>query len=155
MKQPSETNRSRQAGFTLIETLVAIVILAFGLIAVTNLLIVAGTSNQVGHAATGTTAFARQQMDVLKATPYNAMTLGGDLESDVTLGGVDFFRTDTLPGLGQIRTRWAVTAIAGDNQIRYIEVRSESMSPLLRARSRTDLRTFRACTATQLGCPNP
>ena len=151
MKQPSQTTRNREAGFTLIETLVAIVILAFGLIAVTNLLIVAGTSNQVAHAATGTTAFARQQMDILKATPYNAMTLGGNVDSDVT----GFVRTDTLPGLGQIRTRWAVTAIAGDQQIRFIEVRSESMSPLLRARSRTDLRTFRACTATQLGCPNP
>jgi prepilin-type N-terminal cleavage/methylation domain-containing protein len=151
MKHPSQTTRSREAGFTLIETLVAIVILAFGLIAVTNLLIVAGTSNQVGHAATGTTAFARQQMDLLKATPYTAMTLGGSVDNDVT----GFVRLDTLPGLGQIRTRWAVTGIAGDQQIRYIEVRSESMAPLLRARSRTDLRTFRACTATQIGCPTP
>jgi len=152
MKQTAPANPSRrEAGFTLIETLVAIVILAFGLIAVTNLLIVAGTSNQVGNASSGATVLARQQMDILKATPYNSMTLGGDVDTD-TAG---FFRTETLPGVGQFRTRWAVIGIAGDNQLRFVQVRSESMSPLLRARSRVDLTTFRACTATQLGCPTP
>jgi prepilin-type N-terminal cleavage/methylation domain-containing protein len=151
MKQPSHSNRRGQAGFTLIETLVAIVILAFGLIAVTNLLIVAGTSNQVGNMLTAATSLARQQMDVLKATPYTALTPGGDVDSDVA----GYFSTVTWPGVGQLRVRWAVTAIAGDNQIRFVQVRAESMSPLLRARSRADLTTFRACTATQLGCPNP
>lgn len=154
MTQSSLTKRAQEAGFTLIETLTAIVILVFGLIAVTNLLIVAGTSNQVGSVATAATAEARRQMEALKSLPFTnaGMNPGGSIDSDVT-GFND--TTPTIPGVGAIHTRWAISTIAGDNQIRVIQVRSESTTPLLRARSRADLMTFRACTDTTLGCPTP
>ena len=42
-------DRSRESGFTLVETLVAIVVLVFGLMAVTNLMLVAATSNTVAN----------------------------------------------------------------------------------------------------------
>src|SRR5204863_2278147 len=42
-------SRGSEAGFTLVEALVAIVILVFGLIAVTNLMLVAASSNSVAN----------------------------------------------------------------------------------------------------------
>jgi Tfp pilus assembly protein PilV len=148
-KNPSE------AGFTLIETLTAIVILVFGLVAVTNLLIVAGTSNQVANVATATTAAARERLEILKATPFDQLSTGGSLDADVT----SFFEAaqsgGPIPGIGTIRTRWSIEVAGGDNQLRFIQVRSESTSPLLRSRSRAQLSTFRACTDQTLGCPEP
>ena len=51
--------------------------------------------------------------------------------------------------------RWSIEVAGGDNQLRFIQVRSESTSPLLRSRSRAQLSTFRACTDQTLGCPEP
>ena len=145
--------QTAQAGFTLVEVLVAIVVLVFGLVAVTNLMIVAGSSNAVANATNATTTAARQQLDVMKATPYTALTVGGSLTAD-TAG---YFSNPDLvvPGVGTIHTRWVVTAIAGDNQLRYIQVQSEATGVLIRSRSRVVFTTFRACTAQPLGCPAP
>ena len=56
MNAPIERqDRSRESGFTLVETLVAIVVLVFGLMAVTNLLLVAATSNTVANQSSAAT----------------------------------------------------------------------------------------------------
>jgi prepilin-type N-terminal cleavage/methylation domain-containing protein len=145
--------RSREAGFTLIEVLVSIVVLAFGLIAVTNLLVVAGSSNAVANATTATTAAAHQQLDILKSTPFTALVDGGSLIADAA----GYFSDPDLqlPGTGTIHTRWTVGTVGGDAQLRYIEVQSEATGALIRSRSRVRFSTFRACTATTLGCPAP
>ena len=46
------TERGAEAGFTLVEALVAVVVLVFGLMAVTNLLLVAASSNSVANQST-------------------------------------------------------------------------------------------------------
>jgi prepilin-type N-terminal cleavage/methylation domain-containing protein len=61
----------REAGFTLVEVLISIVILVFGLVAVTNLFLVAGSSNMAANAGSAATAIASQQMEVLKALPFS------------------------------------------------------------------------------------
>lgn len=153
MAPPALKGRRGEAGFTLIEVLVSIVVLVFGLVGVTNLMIVAGSSNAVANATTATTAAARQQLDVLKATPYTALALGGSLTADQA----GFFSVPDLqlPGVGSIHTRWQVAAVAGDNQLRYVQVQSEATGVLIRSRSRVTIPAFRACTATALGCPVP
>lgn len=144
---------ARQAGFTLIEVLVAIVILVFGLVAVTNLMIVAGSSNAVANATTATTAAARQRLDVLKATPFTLLPAAAS--GSLTADDPGFFDEIVVPGVAPIHTRWRISPVAGDNQLRYIEVMSEATALLLRSRSQATFRTFRACTAQPLGCPAP
>ena len=145
--------RSGQAGFTLIEVLVAIVILVFGLVAVTNLMLVAGSSNAVGNAMNATTASARQRLDMLKAIPFTTLPAvdSGSTTADV----VGFFDDVQVPGVATIHTRWRIRPVAGDNQLRYIEVTSEASGVLVRTRSRASFNSFRACTAQPLGCPAP
>jgi type II secretory pathway pseudopilin PulG len=144
-------NRSSEAGFTLVEALVAIVILVFGLIAVTNLLVVAASSNSVANQATGAATVAAQRLELLKAQPFTSLAVGGDLDSDVA----NFNQDDDVPGVGRIHTRWTVVSIAGDAQVYFVAVRSEGTGVLSVRRSRAEFTTFRSCTNVALGCPNP
>jgi prepilin-type N-terminal cleavage/methylation domain-containing protein len=149
--------RRQEAGFTLVEVLTAIVILVFGLIAVTNLLVVAGTSSQVANVGTTASAIASEQMEVLKALPFPpvpggpvfagpTLTAGGDVNNNVP----GFFRDAgndprlRVPGGGTITVRWQVTRL--QNQLFHIRVRAESPSGILLGRTRADFTSFRACT---------
>ena len=136
-----EAERS-EAGFTLVEALVAIVILVFGLIAVTNLMVVAASSNSVANQATGAATVAARQMELLKAQRYNTLVVGGDVNSDV----LNFNRDDDLPGVGRIHTRWMVVG-TGNPLVTFIRVRSEGTGVLLVGRSRAEFTTFRTCTS--------
>ncbi len=145
-----------EAGFTLIEALIAIIILVFGLVAITNLMIVAASSNSVANQSTATAALATQELERLKSLTYAApeMQPGGSLTADTTSGGINYFSDVNVDGVGPIHTRWQITAIAGDPDTRFIQVRSEPIGGLLRARARSEFTTFRSCTGgTALGCP--
>ena len=145
----SDTNRRSEAGFTLVEALVAIVILIFGLMAVTNLFLVAANSNTVANQQTASAAIASQTLEMLKTVPFVSigggpeLTPGGSLTSDAT----GFFAEQLIPGVGTIRTRWQVSAVAGQAQLRYIVVRSEATGAFMGARTRAEFATLRSCTA--------
>jgi type II secretory pathway pseudopilin PulG len=157
----SPTRPGQEAGFTLVEALCAIVILAFGLIAVTNLLLVASTSNTTANMSTAATTLAAQQLENLKAIPFAdvnaiptpALAAGGDLEADAA-GFVSNPPID-VPGVGQIRVRWLIVDV--DTQTKFIAVRAESTAPLIGARSRAEFTVFRSCTDSApppaLNCP--
>lgn len=136
-----------EAGFTLIENLIAIIVLVFGLIAVTNLMLVAGTSNAVANQATAATAAAQQQLEFLKATPFTALVAGGS----VTACNAPYCTTTDVAGVGRIQTRWQIVAI--DPESYFIRVRSEGTGVLVQARSRAEFTTIRACTDTSINCP--
>lgn len=144
--------RAHERGFTLIEALIAMVILAFGMIAVSNLLIVAASSNTVANQSTAATTTATEALERLKAQPFGLLAAGGDLDNDVA----GYFRLDTVPGVGVIHTRWQISSVTpNDNQTLFIRVRSEGTGALSRARSAAEFTTFRSCTAVGSGCPNP
>ena len=149
---PSREGRTAEAGFTLVEALIAVVILIFGLVGITNLFLVAASSNTTANQSTGATSIASQRLEQLKAIPFTTLVTGGDLES-----GTDpaFYSLDDVPGVGQIVTRWTVTAVSGNNQVYYIEVRSEATGVFGPGRSRAQFTTFRSCTSTDIGCPAP
>jgi prepilin-type N-terminal cleavage/methylation domain-containing protein len=149
MQRDTRTKREGEAGFTLIETLVAIVVLVFGLIAVTNLLLVGATNNTVANHGTAATTVATQQMEVLKAQPFRDLAVGGDLATDTT----GFFQNVSVEGVGVINVRWQITA--PEPQLRFIAVQAEGVGPMVRTRSRINLTTFRSCTADTAGCPAP
>jgi type II secretory pathway pseudopilin PulG len=164
--------RSAEAGFTLVEALVAIVVLSFGLMAVTNLLIVAAASNTVGNHSTAATTASSEIMERLKSRTFTALTAGGDVNAG-TQGSIsncnetppppttpdecvvpgNFNSHRTFPGVGEIESFWEIRQI--DGQTLFIKVRSQSTAALAGARSRAEFTTFRSCTATTIGCPNP
>ncbi len=139
MNTPERARRRRQAGFTLVEALIAMVILSFGLIAVTNLMLVATTSNTVGNQSTAAASVASQRMDQLKALSFTnvGLTPGGSVTADTN----GYFDDTQVAGVGTIHTRWQITSI--DTTTKYLVVRSEGAGALSGPRSRAEFTTFR------------
>ncbi len=134
--RPSATER--QSGFTLIEALIAMVILAFGLIAITNLMLVAATSNTVANQSTAAASIASQQLEQLKALTWGdaGLTAGGSVTADTA------YASDTpMPGVGTIHTRWRIVDV--DTTTKYVVVRSEGTGILAGPRARAEFTTFR------------
>jgi type II secretory pathway pseudopilin PulG len=155
--------RGAEAGFTLVEALVAVVVLVFGLMAVTNLMLVAASSNTVANQGTAAVNSASRAMDMLKATTFTTVMGGGGLDpfdtadggldcTDPTLAFDDWHCNDIVPGVGVVHTHWWITTTA-DARLLHIRVRSEGTGALSGARSRAEFTTFRACTNAQNGCP--
>jgi type II secretory pathway pseudopilin PulG len=168
MNAPRRTlSRRAEAGFTLVEALVAIVVLIFGLMAVTNLLLVAASSNTVANQGTAAVTTATQVMDLLKATSYDVLdnvlpvgtafdaTDGGKDCNDTTLVPADAHCTLATPGVGTVHAHWYITGNA-DPRLLHIRVRSEGTGALAAARSRAEFTSFRTCTNSDPltgGCP--
>ncbi|HXB57259.1 MAG TPA: hypothetical protein VN461_21015 [Vicinamibacteria bacterium] len=158
-------DRGGEAGFTLVEALTAIVILIFGLMAVTNLLLVAASSNSVASQSTAATLSASQRLEFLKTTSFQNLTAGGSLTADITFPAnpcpvaplTDYDCDDVIPGVGLIHTRWQISAVPGTARLLYIGIRSEGTGALSGARSRAQFTSFRSCTDSSPtgGCPAP
>ena len=127
-------------GFTLIEAMMAVVILSFGLISIANLSIVATTSNAVANRSAGATMIASQQMEVLRSTPFTTLVLG-------TGTAVRF-----VEGVGEYDVTWTVTQGPDLNQL-FVTVRAEARG--FRGReTRAEFTSMRNCTGGTLsGCP--
>jgi prepilin-type N-terminal cleavage/methylation domain-containing protein len=165
--------RTDESGFTLIEALIAIVVLAVGLIAVTNLLVVGAASNTIGNHSTNTTTIATETMERLRNIPFAVSASPAPPVPQLIpspVGAIDVEPTcdDNLPanncvrpgnfgafkdvrGVGRVNTTWEVVPV--DGQTMFLRVRSESVSALARRRSRSEFTTIRSCTAITLGCP--
>jgi type II secretory pathway pseudopilin PulG len=167
---------SPESGFTLIEALIAIVVLVVGIVAIVNLFVVASTSNAVGNHSTAATGQATETLERLKSIPFLTLTAAmgpagivGDLDTDqgstlncvetpttppasycVTAGNYNLARD--VPGVGRIKTRWQIVRPgAGGPDTVFIVVRSQSTATLAGIRSRSEFTTFRTCTVA--GCP--
>jgi type II secretory pathway pseudopilin PulG len=162
MKTPVEKqDRGHESGFTLVETLVAIVVLVFGLMAVTNLLLVAATSNTVANQSSAATASASQVMDLLRSTRWDDVLPGGNLTADTTSPSPDcraltsplvaYNCDDNIPGVGTVKTRWQITPAVGTVRMMLIEVRSEGTGAMAGPRSRATFTTYRTCTQSAPG----
>ena len=174
-RQPC-TRRSEQ-GFTLIEALIAMVIMSFGLIAITNLFIVAAASNSIANHSTSAASAASEVMERLKGIDYPLLAgaTGGTLAMDTTdptdrpacidnpagpaPPGINdcvfpgsFQAVKAEQGVGEIWIRWTIVnpGAAGPDTL-FITVRAQSAGALTGQRSRAEFTTFRTCT-TQ-GCP--
>jgi prepilin-type N-terminal cleavage/methylation domain-containing protein len=134
-----------EQGFTLIEVLIAIVVLVFGLIAITNLFLVAGSSNTVANQATAASDVAAQIVENFKAQPWSGLSA-----TTGTFDGVPQLTTGVV-GVGVINSWWSITNV--DTRTKFIRVRSEGAGVLARGRSRAEFTTFRTCTTPVLGCP--
>jgi prepilin-type N-terminal cleavage/methylation domain-containing protein len=160
--------RKNEAGFTLIEALIAIVVLAVGLIAVTNLLVVGAASNTIGNHSTNTTTIATETLERLRNITFNlvaaAPSPAGAIDVPLTAGTCDdnvvgnncvrpgnYEAVKDVAGVGRVHTTWEIVPI--DGQTFFVRVRSESESGLARRRARAEFTTIRSCTSVALGCP--
>ena len=161
--QSSKRPRTDESGFTLIEALVAMVILAVGLVAVANLLVVGATSNTIGNHSTNTTTIARETMERLRNISFELVQVSpaGSIDATPTCDDNvianncvrpdNFQAFKNVQGVGQVQTTWEIVRV--DNQTLFIRVRSDSNSALARRRARAEFTTMRSCTAVSLGCP--
>jgi prepilin-type N-terminal cleavage/methylation domain-containing protein len=169
--------RSGEAGFTLVEALVAIVVLAVGLVAVTNLLVVGAASNTIGNHTTNTTTAATEVLERLRNIPFAignppvpqllvspagaidaTPTCNDNVPANNCVSPGNFQAFKDIPGVGRVNTTWEITRI--DGQTYFIRVRSETDAPLARRRARAEFTTVRSCTGVStLGpfaaCPLP
>ncbi len=146
--------QTNEKGFTLIESLIAILILIVGLFAISQVFVMAMSSNSTANRVTAAAAAGAQQLDRLKAIPYNDPRMqpgGGVVGANGVLSDVaGYFADVDMYGVGRIRVRWQIAMI--DNNLRFIRVQAETIGPF-RNLSRAQFTTFRACTAQLTGCP--
>jgi len=149
--------RSSEAGFTLIEALIAMVILMVGLAAVSNMMIMAATSNTAANLSSGATAAATEQMETVKAQTFANLAPGTGYASPFGSPGpgipvnTGYRATSGMNGVGKLDTRWEISQPANLTNVRFIEVRSQALGRLGSGLSLTRFTTFRACTEAT-GC---
>jgi Tfp pilus assembly protein PilV len=143
------TRRNDEAGFTLSEALVAMLILMFGLASIFNLMIVATSSNSVANRASAATMIASQELEVLRSTPYSQLVNSPADSLDVCT--VNYCRTTTVEGVGTFESRWLIQTLTSPN-LRFLQVRTQP-NGFRGISARADLTTIRACTlGAAAGC---
>jgi len=122
-----KSNKESQEGFSLIEVMIAIVILTVGLLSLAQMMVVATNANALAGRMTASAALAKQQLELLKAAPFytnpanpsigsmNALLAeGGDLDSN-DAGYFQLYNADGQPvdpGTGALFVvRWQITLI--------------------------------------------
>ena len=144
----AERERSSEGGFTLVEALIAIVILMVGLAAVSNLMIVSATSNTGANLSTASTAAATTAMETVKSRPFANLAVGGNLASPVPTFSTT---ASPVPGVGIADVKWQISTPPNVPNVRFIQVRTQMLGRLGAGWSKADFTTFRACT--EAGCP--
>ncbi|NIL99935.1 MAG: prepilin-type N-terminal cleavage/methylation domain-containing protein [Acidobacteria bacterium] len=80
--------RESSAGFTLVEVIVALFLIGLGVLAAAPMFMYAMQGNAVGGEKGEAGALAVERMEILRATDYGSLTVGGSLTVDTT-GYVD------------------------------------------------------------------
>ena len=131
------------AGFTLMEALIATLILTLGILAIVNLSVVATTDNSNASRTTAAAFLASQKLEEIKAAPFS--TLADSPSSSLDADQAGFVTTIDLQGTGSFLVRWSVTSVPGAPPMKQILVRAESR--VARGRqTRSNFQTFRTCT---------
>ena len=141
MIEKNETRKSRKTsekgreGFSLIEVMIAIVILTVGLLSLAQMMVVATKANALAGRMTASAALAKQQLELLKAAPFytnpavpsvgninpvlcNTGPQCGDLDSNDP-GFFQFYNADGQPvgaaNQALFVVRWQITRIVDPN----------------------------------------
>ena len=112
----------KDEGFSLIEVMVAIVILTVGLLSLAQMMVVATNSNSLSGRMTSCSALAKEQLERLKASPFYTnpqalirnpiLAAGGDINA--TVGGYSqLYDTEGIPtaGGGMFEVRWQIADV--------------------------------------------
>ncbi len=135
-----ETRTSGERGFTLIEVMVAIVILTVGLLSLAQMMVLATSSNTLSGRMTSASALAKDQLERLKAAPFytdpvaktrNPILQDGG-KNDVP-GGNGFAQQYDRDGIpvaagGQFEVRWEIETVPTDLPLEMLEIRVRCVS---------------------------
>jgi prepilin-type N-terminal cleavage/methylation domain-containing protein len=107
---------TNERGFTLIEVLIAMVILTIALVAMAELMAITLRIQMLGRNETASVRLVQSKIDQLVAVNFTNATvaIGGSLSSDVT-------NYNDTPTAGYKR-RWQIAAIAGETRVRTLTV---------------------------------
>ena len=139
--------KSSEDGFTLVEALIAVVILVFGLVAITNLFLLAISTNIIANGSTAATDAASRTLEDLKNLPWN----NAGLQAATCPVATPCQRLDDIPGVGIVESSWTIESV--NAQTRFITVTSEHLGSFSRGKTRAQFTTIRTCTTPDLGCP--
>lgn len=126
--------RPNESGFSLVEVMVAIVILTVGLLALAQMMVLATNSNTLSGRMTSSSALAKEQLERLKATPFYvdpltktrspALADGGDLDSTAA-GYAQYYDAQGQPvaGNGLYEVRWQIRTINTNLPLEMVEIR--------------------------------
>jgi type IV pilus assembly protein PilV len=106
LKGGVKVNKMNKKGFTLIEVLVGLVILAIGLLAIAGMQITAVKGNFFSHYLTQASYVGQDRLEFLDNLPINSAELqaGSHNDGTVTVAGIVFNRTYTVNINGDLRT---------------------------------------------------
>jgi type IV pilus assembly protein PilV len=115
-------------GFTLVEVLVGLVILAVGLLAIAGMLVTSVKGNYFSSHLTQASYIAQDRLEFLKNLPIDngALDAGAHAELPVTVSGLDFNRSYTVAVNGALKTiTYTVTWNDGrDHSVSFTTMRS-------------------------------
>jgi prepilin-type N-terminal cleavage/methylation domain-containing protein len=83
----------KSKGFSLIEVLIALIILSIAFLGLAGLMIQTTRNNSFGGRITEAATFAQDKLEELRSTPWIAITSGSD---KVSVNGMDFARNWTV-----------------------------------------------------------
>jgi prepilin-type N-terminal cleavage/methylation domain-containing protein len=86
-------NSMKSKGFSLIEVLIALIILSIAFLGLAGLMIQTTRNNSFGGRITEAATFAQDKLEELRSTPWVAITSGSDKTS---VNGMDFARNWTI-----------------------------------------------------------
>lgn len=129
-----EKKTSGERGFSLIEVMVAIVILTVGLLSLAQMMVLATNSNSLSGRMTSASALAKEQLERLKAAPFYSDPLtktrnpvlqdGGNI--DVAGGGgyAQLYDETGRPvaGGGQYEVRWQIATVPTNLPLEMLEI---------------------------------
>lgn len=98
-----ELQKNRK-GFTLIEVLVTLIILAISLLALAGLMATTTKSNANGGHITEATTFAQDRLEQLRATRWEDIAVGNSSDQVTGSTGITYLRNSTVEPNGNLRT---------------------------------------------------
>ena len=97
---------SKPKGFTLLEVLVALIILSFALLALAGLMVTTTKNNAVGNYVTEAATFAQDKLEELRAIKWENLVDGSHTDPDPLPGstGINYIRNWNVKTSGNLKT---------------------------------------------------
>jgi prepilin-type N-terminal cleavage/methylation domain-containing protein len=92
------------SGFTLIEVLVALIILSFSLLALAGLMVTTTKNNSFGSHLTEAATFAQDKLEELRALRWDNINEGANTDQKVSSTGIDYTRNWNVVTNGSLKT---------------------------------------------------